>query len=318
MAVTVSLRTIAQQPGRYDDSAMKRSVMALVTLMVPLAVSAESELQEVDQLTAQGIAVLVEEPNAVKLDDISHALHLNLGDYPRSSGTYWRSDARRAVDARPVLYFQLGDVDVSLAATYMSAPPLRPTQSIKIVFDRGRCISVRTLAALTHAEFRGVRMPIMSANGPTAKPTTVSTLQAQNGSELSYFARIAGSPDPSKTQVVETTVGLDSECSQEVGISKEFEYDYWNSLCPFGYSDDLVQSAVIPSLRDKYGSRYVEYAVYTPHIKDCGSSIALRFYRSVVGPNNEDEFAMEVDRCTRKVRRTWVVPAEALKDDKTP
>jgi hypothetical protein len=297
---------------------MKYPPMAFLMLMVPFTVCAESEPQEVDQLTAQGIAALVEQPNAVRLDDISHALHLNLGDYPRSSGTYWRTAARRASDGPPILYFQFGDVVVSLAAPYMSAPPLRPTQSIKIVFDRGQCISVRTLAALTHAEFRGVRLPIMSGGSRLAEPTAVSTLQAQNRSGLGYFARITANPDRSKTQVVETTIGLDSECSQEVGISKEFDYEYWNSLCPFVYSDDFVQSAVIPALRDKYGSRHVEFGVYTPHMKDYGSTIALSFYRSAVGPNTEDEFAMEVDRCTRKVTRTWVVPAEALKDDKTP
>lgn len=292
--------------------------MALLMLMVPFTVCGESETQEVETLTAQGIAALVEQPNAVKLDDIGRALHLNLGDYPRSYGTYWRKAARLAPDTPPILYFQLGNVDVSLVVPYTSAPPPRPTQSLTIVFDRGRCIAVRRLAALTHAKFSGVRLPIMSGTGRTAEPTTVSTSQPQNVDELSYFARIAGNPDRSKTQVVETTVGLEGECSQRVGISKEFDYDYWNSLCPFEYSDDLVRNAVVPAIREKYGSKHAEYAVRTPDMKDYGSFIALRFYRSAVGPNKEDEFAMEVDRCTRKITRTWVVPAEVLKDTKAP
>jgi hypothetical protein len=287
--------------------------MALLTLMAAFAVCAESEPQEVDQLTAQGIAALAVQPDAVTLDDISHALHLNLEDYPRTSGTHWRTEWRRASDAPPIRYFQLGNVDVSLAVPYTSATPTRPAQQITIVFDRGQCIAVRTLAALTHVEFRGVRLPIMSTSGRTAEPTMVSAPQEQ----LSFFARIVGSPDRSKTQVVETTVGLDGECSQRVGITKEFDYEYWNSLCPFEYSDQLVRTAVIPALKDKYGSKYAEYAVRTPDMKDYGSFIALRFYRSAVGPNTEDEFAMEVDRCSRKVTRTWVVPAAALKD-KTP
>lgn len=296
-------------------------LMAAVVSAVAFAGPGDVEPQEVDDKIADGIAALTKQDNAVNLTDMIRALHLDLSWYKRSEHPgstfnvdYWRRESADLRKKSPILYFTFTTVQVHFPIPSIPGPPLRPSQSIKILLERGRCISVKALAERIHAKFRAYHPAIMASTNRAAGAVATSTSESRDEAHLSYFARIDGTPGASKTEAVENGLDLDDECSQQVGISKTFDYDYWNSLCPFEYNAHLVDSAVVPAMKEKYGASYTEFALQQPDLKDYGSFIALRFYKSTAGPNQVDEFAMEVDRCTAKVTRTWEVPASALRD----
>ena len=298
---------------------MNQAVIALLMVTVALGARRDMVPQEVDGKIADGIAALTKQANAVTLADISRSLDLDLSWYERIvtfNVDYRRRDAEDVRNKSPILYFTFTDVSVSFPIPSLPGPPPRPDQSIKIVFERGRCISVKAVAERLHAKFRAYPPAIMSMPSTSHAVGFVATLTSESNDQahLTYSARIEGNPGATKTEAVENHLYLEDECSQEVGISKTFDYDYWNSLCPFEYNARLIDSAVVPAMQEKYGSKYTEFALRQPVLKDYGSFIALRFYKSAAGPNQEDEFAMDVDRCTMKITRTWEVPAEALRD----
>jgi hypothetical protein len=74
----------------------------------------------------------------------------------------------------------------------------------------------------------------------------------------------------------------------------------------------LVNTIVIPALKEKHGLEYTRYAIDDPQIQDYGSFMVLRFNRPSAQSDRLTQFAMEVDRCDLKVNRTWEVRVEAL------
>ena len=300
---------------------MKQALIALLMVTVALPVRAENVPQEVDVKIADGIAALTKQVTAVTPMDISRALDLDLNWYKRSENEeggfdvdYWRGESKEIRARTLVLYFRLTTVQVYFATPSIPGPALPPSQWIKVLLERGRCLSVKALAERLHVKFRGYRPAIMASTDGPARPVATLASESNDQGPLSYLARIAGNPGASKTEAVENLVDLHEECSQAVNIQKTFDYDYWNSLCPFEYNDRLIDSVVVPPIKEKYGSEYTEFALRRPELKDYGSFIALRLYKSAAGPNQKNEFAMEVDRCTEKVIRTWEVPVEALRD----
>jgi len=298
-----------------------QAALTLLTVTLALGVRGDTLPQEVDGKIADGIVALTTQSNAVSLADISRAFDLDLSWYKpaESAGstfnmTYWRREAAYIREKTPILYFTFTNVELHFAIPSVPGPAMPPDQSIKILLERGRCISVKTLQGPLHVQFKGYPPAINPAASRAAAPVATSTSESHDQPQLTYFARLAGHPGAGKTAAVENGLYLENECSQEIGISKTFDYDYWNSLCPFNYNERLIDSVVVPAMKQRYGSEYAEFAIQQPDLKDYGSFIVLRFYKSAVGPGQEAEFAMEVDRCTKKATRTWEVPAEAVRD----
>jgi hypothetical protein len=242
---------------------VKQAVIALLMVAVSLAVPGETLPQEVDGKIADGIAALAKQASAVTLADISRALDLDLSWYKRSENAsdgfdvdYWRRETEEIRKKSLVLYFRFTTVQIHFSIPSVPGPTLPPDQWIKILFERGRCISVKALAERLRTQFRAYRLPITVSTPPAARPVPTSTLESNSQDHLSYSARIGRNPGASKTEAVENGLDLDDECSQQVGISKTFDYDYWNTLCPFEYNDRLIDSAVVPAMKEKYESRF--------------------------------------------------------------
>jgi hypothetical protein len=295
------------------------ALTALLMVTVSLPARGDMARKEVNHQIADGIVTLTKQTQAVTLADISRVLALDPMWYQRSeSAEYWRRAAEDAQKKSPIVLFAFTNVLVSSPVYSLSSPPVQPAQSIKILFERDRCISVKALAERLHVQFKAYPPPIMSSMSRAGGFVATLTTEFQSPTRLFYSVRLEATPGASKTEALENALTLDDECSQQVRISKTFDYDYWNQLCPFEYSDQLVDSTVIPAIRGKYGSQYTEFALHEPNMKDYGSFIALRFHKSAAGPNQENEFAVEVDRCTRKVTRTWEVPVAALRNGPPP
>lgn len=197
-------------------------VTAWLLLAVAFAAHADVPPLQVDGAIARGVVALIRQGNAVTLHDLSSALHVNLRWYRRADDreTYRRREGIGHRPDAPMPYFVLSDVVSSPVPPPfpLPGPPARPTQSIRILFDRDRCLSVRVLEVGTRAKFKAFRVPVMSDvshMGNRARLVLTGADASRSKEAWSYGARIAGGPHHGKTQAMLTLVGLEGECSQQ-------------------------------------------------------------------------------------------------------
>lgn len=213
---------------------MNRAVIALLIVTFALAAQGQDGLQEVDGKVVDGIVALTTQVKAVSLGDLTRALNLDLTLYERSDRAtttfrtvYWRRQTQDVRPQDPLLYFSLTNVEVQLPVPSGVGSPPRPYQSIKLVFAKGRCISTRALEERLHIKFRSYTPPIMSSAQRASESIATAASEPPARPRSSYFLRVPGTSGSNKTDAVENGLDLDGECSQQVGISKSFNYDYW-------------------------------------------------------------------------------------------
>ena len=286
-------------------------------LFAALVVHAEPKPQEVDRKVVTGIWSLTTQEKAVTVSDVTKALHLEITQYaPTPKGgwekvSYKQIDSADANDRNPILIFAFSEIMTYRPIPGIPGPPTKPAQTIRVIFQPGNCISAQSISAQTGASFSALFPAITSQALRAGSLINTSTLQPVQEKKL-YFSRVKGNPGNSKIKAVENSLTLTGKCSRTVDIGKEFDYDYWPSRCPFHYTQQFINTIIVPALRQQYGSEYTKYAIENPQIEDYGSFMSLRFSQREALADPQTQFVMEVDRCNLKVNRTWEVPAAAI------
>jgi hypothetical protein len=277
------------------------------------AIVARGEPRQVNKKLVAGVWALTTQGEAATLPDMIKALRLDIAQYTATIDegsqkvTYKRAELHSASDENPVSMFSFTNVIFYLPVPTLPGPGLKPAQSIHILFQRDACLSHEAVTTQTGVAFRSYFPPIVS--GLRAGISTMNVSARQDEPERVYFARVPGHPGENKIETVENTLTLRGECSQEVGIDKTFDYDYWPARCPFSYNRQLINAAIIPALKQRYGDGYTKFTIDDPEIKDYGSFMALRFNERGSPVGQGTQVGMTVDRCDLKVSSTWEVSA---------
>lgn len=296
-----------RQPGK---TCMHRIFIGALLLG---AIVARGEPREVNETLVAGVWTLTTQGEAATLADITKALRLDIAQYTATIDegsqkvTYKRAELHGASDENPVSMFSFTNVIFYLPVPTLPGPGPKPAQSLHILFQRNACLSHEAVTTQTGVAFRSYFPPIVS--GLRAGISTMNVSTRRDEPERSYFARVPGYPGENKIETVENTLTLRGECSQEVGIDKTFDYDYWPTRCPFSYNRQFISAAIIPALKQRYGDDYTKFMIDDPEIKDYGSFIGLRFNERGSPIGQGTQVGMTVDRCDLMVSSTWEVLA---------
>ena len=92
-------------------------------------------------------------------------------------------------------------------------------------------------------------------------------------------------------------------------MQKQFAREYWSARCPFSYSQDVVDTLIIPGLKSNFGPGFAAYDLSTPKIEDLGGHVMLT-YQTTRPPSSSPDvpgprLRIDIDRCGPRFEKAW-------------
>ena len=81
--------------------------------------------------------------------------------------------------------------------------------------------------------------------------------------------------------------------------------DVSDNKCPFTYNRTVVDSMVIPKLKEVYGDNYIIYDLSKPGILELGDRVQLIFRQPRIDVLDTPNFIVEIDRCSLQVIKAY-------------
>jgi hypothetical protein len=243
----------------------------------------------IDGALIEGLVSLTRQPHAITFKDVERELRIKPPDYEiEGSGNSYELRARWSAaheqrTADPIAYLSQSDViqGPDFSARFPGAQPWPDTQELRISLSRDVCVSAE--AVQPHA----------------AGFTSIA---------VAGF-RIKGNAEKDKSVAMESTLYIDRRCPRSLRIEKHFDPGYWSYVCPFSYTQDLIETHILPALREKFGPGFEAFDLQNPQIKASGPGVQLIYALRKTSPgaraDPQPSLRLEVSRCTREVGKVW-------------
>ncbi len=280
---------------RKEDSNVRRLLeQALAHTHSDLKPAAGPTPAPVDVSDRAGMALwtLTQQSRPIVLDDLVQQLHIDpnefLYDGRPGDFTLTRKWSPPKAAAQDSLVNSVHLTGVVQSPRPLPGPPGLPAkQLLELGLVKGTCVSAE-----------GIKARIVES-GSHADIAIVQDYSHRNGA-----LTIPVDGDHSSNRSLARASQLEAEpgCGGYVRISKSFDPEYWNYVCPFVHDRALIDTNIIPALQSKFGAQSGAYDLEAPEIRDYGPLVGLTYTEIPAEPARRSwRISLDIDRCSRTV-----------------